>query len=167
MLPLYCSKRVHMLIFGSSLLPFRHSHQVLDMLLWLHSLSSSVTRQYWWGLWTPISHNLYQASVLRSTRKSEHSSLVRDILNMGPLGPIVLKVPHAGSPAKGFWNLNTVPAFLSHSSQRAEQIADFSWGETKYFCLHSTSLGMDAWRQLAASLLVRVNLHKNSVSKII
>lgn len=43
------------------------------------------------GLWTPVSHSTYQASVLRSIGELEHSFLVRGILNTGPLGPVVLK----------------------------------------------------------------------------
>lgn len=48
------------------------------------------------GLWAPVSHSTHQASVLRSIRELEHSSLIRDILNMGPLGPVVLKITCKG-----------------------------------------------------------------------
>lgn len=54
------------------------------------------------GLWAPVSHSTHQASVLRSMRELEHSSLARGILNTGPLGTVVLQFLMQGHPQTAF-----------------------------------------------------------------
>lgn len=88
--------------------------QVLDMLLWLCSLALQSPDKSGGALWTSVSHSIYQASVLGSITELEHSSLVRGILNTGPLRPVVLKFLMQGHLlwAFGIWTL-CLPSFYT------------------------------------------------------